>query len=312
MTNPRSALVTGANGFIGRHLVRRLVGSGHTVTILQRSTNYVSGAKELLRVDPFSPDTISAVLSGRRFDWVFHLASYGVNPQDREIEPMFRVNVDATRRLIEIASCWTPRALVLVGTGSEYNANGIDRPLSEDHPLEHFKLHGASKAAGTLASAAIARARNAPFAAARIFGVYGPGEAPHRLLPSLINGLRSMHRVPLTHGRQKRDFLFVEDVVNALIMLAESLERKPCQIIVNIGTGKPISVGSFAKTVAAALGAPIERLGFGDISMGPDGVMVFSGDPSLVRKVTGWQPRIDLDQGIRLSIAKFDDERSMA
>jgi UDP-glucose 4-epimerase len=303
MTDFRSALVTGGNGFIGRHLVRRLASGGHAVTILQRSSDCVVGAKELLRVDPLSPDAISAVLAGRRFDWVFHLASYGVRPQDRDIEPMFRVNVDATRRLIEIASAWPPRALVLVGTGAEYAAHGTDRPLSEDQPLEHFKLYGASKAAGTLGSAAIARARNAPFAAARLFGVYGPGEAPHRLLPSLVDGLKSMRRVALTDGRQKRDFLFVDDAVDALIMLSESLERKPCQIIVNIGTGKPISVRNFAERVAAALGASIERLGFGDIPMRPDEAMVFSGDPTLVQNVTGWQPRIDLDQGIRLSIA---------
>ena len=141
------------------------------------------------------------------------------------------------------------------------------------------------------------------FAAARIFGVYGPGEAPHRLLPSLVNGLRSMDRVSLTEGRQARDFLFVEDVVNALIMLAECLERKPGQIIVNIATGEPISVRTFAVSVAAAAGAAIDRLGFGDILMRPDEPMVFSGDSTLMRKVTGWQPRIDLDQGIRLSIA---------
>jgi nucleoside-diphosphate-sugar epimerase len=229
---------------------------------------------------------------------------------------MFRVNLDATRRLIEIASSWAPRAVVLVGTGAEYTADALNWPVVEDHPLEHFKLYGASKAAGTLASAAIARARNIPFVAARIFGVYGPGEAPHRLLPSLVNGLRSIGRVSLTgsigrvsltDGRQKRDFLFVEDVVNALIMLAESLERNPCQIIVNIATGEPISVRCFATTVAAAVGAPIERLAFGDIPMYPDEVMVFSGDPTLVRKFAGWQPRIDLKQGIQLSIADFDD-----
>jgi nucleoside-diphosphate-sugar epimerase len=153
--------------------------------------------KELLRVDPLSPDTISAVLAGRRFDWVFHLASYRVRLQDRDIEPMFRVNVDATRRLIEIASAWPPRALVLVGTGAECAAHGTDQPLSEDQPLA--------------------------------------GEAPHRLLSTLVDGLKSMRRVALTDGRQKRDFLFIDDAVDALTMLSESLERKPCQIIVNRG-----------------------------------------------------------------------------
>lgn len=68
-------------------------------------------------------------------------------------------------------------------------------------------------------------------------------------------------------------------------------------------TGKSIPVPNFAERVAVVLGASIERLGFGDIPMRPDEAMVFSGDPPLVQNITGWQPRIDLDQGIRLSIA---------
>src|SRR3954453_12351880 len=209
MTGARSVLVTGGNGFIGRHLVRRLLADGCKVTLLQRSPDAVDPGSELLRIDALCPKLITTTLAGRRFDWVMHLAAYGVRPEDRDLETMLRVNVEATRRLVELAAAWSPRAVVIAGSGSEYDLERAEQPVLEDHPLESFKLYGASKAAGTLCATAIARAQDIPLAVCRLFGAYGPGEPPHRLLPSLLSALRGSNRVPLTHGLQKRDFLFV-------------------------------------------------------------------------------------------------------
>ena len=233
------------------------------------------------------------------FDRVFHLAGYGVRPDHRDAETIFRVNVDVPRALVDIASSWSPGAVVMAGSGSEYKLDGVERPVTEDHPLEPYKLYGASKAAGTLCSAALAAARRIPFAACRIFGVYGPGEAPYRLVPSLIRGLGGSHRIPLSAGLQKRDFLFVDDVVEALVKVAVALETEPRQVILNVGTGQPISVREFVQTVAAMLHIPESRLGFGDIPMRPDEVMLFSGSPARLHALTGWQAMVDLNGGIR-------------
>lgn len=298
MTMARSVLVTGGNGFIGRHLVRRLLADGCEVTLLQRSPDVIDARIELLRVQGLSSNLMSDVLAGRRFDWLVHLAAYGVRPQDRNIEEMFRINVDVTRYLVERASSWCPRAIVIGGSGSEYMLDGVDGPVAEDHPLEAFKPYGASKAAGTLCATAIGCAWAMPLAVCRMFGVYGPGEAPHRLVSSLVNGLRGTDRVPLSPGLQKRDFLFVEDAVEALVKVGCALEAQPKQLILNVGTGEPISVREFAGRVAMILGVPVERLGFGDIPMRLDEAMVFSGIPLKLSAYTGWQPKVGLDEGI--------------
>jgi UDP-glucose 4-epimerase len=302
MTPARFVLVTGGNGFLGRRLVGRLLEDGCTVALLQRSADLVDHRIELLCVEHLDPIEIARVLAGRRFDWFFHLATYGVRPDHRDIDTLFRINIEATSALVAIAGTWRPRAVVVAGSGSEYHFEGVSAPVSEDHRLEQYKLYGASKAAATLFATAMATAGRFPFAACRIFGVYGPGEAPHRLLPCLLKGLRQQQRVPLSVGLQQRDFLFVDDVIDALIATALALEAKPQQSIFNVATGRPIEVREFARAVARALKAPESLLGFGDLSMRSDESMIFSGDPARLCALTGWKPSVTLAEGIRRSL----------
>jgi nucleoside-diphosphate-sugar epimerase len=154
VTAGRSVLVTGGNGFLGRHLVRRLLQDGYAVTLLQRSADRVDPRTELLRLEKLEPDKIAHVLAARRFDWLFHLASYGVWPDERDLDSLFRINIEVTRSLVALAGAWQPRAVVVAGSGSEYQLEGIREPVSEDHPLEPYKLYGTSKAAATLFAAA--------------------------------------------------------------------------------------------------------------------------------------------------------------
>jgi len=302
MTRGPSVLLTGATGFIGRHLARRLAATGCSVTALQRSPTPVPGVREVLRVTDLSPDAVSQALAGRRFDRLFHLPAYGVRPEDRDVERMFRINVDVTRALVESAARWPVRAAVFAGSGAEYDLSGVSAPVPETHPLETVKLYGASKAAGTLCAVSGACALAVPLAVARLFGVFGPGEAPHRLLPTLVGHLERNERVPLSEGSQQRDMLHVDDAVAALLALARTLEGAPQQAVVNVSSGRPATVRAFAETAAAALGAPMSLLGFGDVAQRPDETACFAGDPSRLTVLTGWQPRLGFEQGIREAV----------
>lgn len=302
MTRRSTALLTGATGFIGRHLARHLAAQNCAVVSLQRAPRNLAGVAETIVVPDLTPAAMAAALRGRRFDRVFHLAGYGVAPGDRDPESMFRINVELTRGVVAQAAGWGAKAVVIAGSGAEYDFSGVQQPVSEQHPLEAFRLYGASKAAGSLCALATARHLGVPLAVARLFGVFGPGEAPHRLLPSLLTGLRRRQRVPLSAGLQRRDQLYVGDAVAALLAVAQAIERTPQQLAVNVSSGAPLPVRAFVEQVAVALGASPALLGFGDLPTRPDDVACFAGDPRRLFQLTGWTPAHSLAGGIEASL----------
>src|ERR1700722_3985108 len=240
----KSVLLTGTTGFIGRHMAAQLKKAGHNVVSLQRSTVMVAGVDEILAAPEFDVDTISMKLRNRNFDWLIHLAGYGVRAGDRDAEAMFRINVGVTHWLVQEACAWGAKAVFIAGSGSEYDTTLADKPVTEDHPLECFKIYGASKAAGSICALATASVHDLPLAVGRIFGVFGPGEPPHRLLPALFYALSHRERVGLSAGTQKRDLLYIDEVIAAVLDLVEKVEQTGDKVVVNIASGSPITIRS--------------------------------------------------------------------
>jgi nucleoside-diphosphate-sugar epimerase len=293
-----SILVTGGTGFLGRHVVPALVRAGYTPTLLQRSPSPFEPDLETVQVDPLEGHALHRALHGRRFDRVLHLAAYGVQPTHRDADVMFRMNVDVTRALAMLAGGWRSRCMVVAGSGSEYDLSGSEGPVGERHPVEVRRLYGASKAAGSICALAAAAEHGLSLAVARLFGIYGPGEAPHRLLPSLIARLLKRDHVPLSQGRQRRDFVYVADAVDSLLGLLTRLGEGGEQHVFNVSTGQPLEVRHVAEMTARAIGAPRELLRFGELAPRADEVPCFSGDPSRLRAYTGWRPTTELTSGI--------------
>src|SRR4029077_7562100 len=155
-------------------------------------------------------------LGSQNFDVIFHLAAYGVYPADRDLDQMVRINVDLAATLVGLCQARGAR-FVMAGTFSEYQPPATQTTLTENSPLETSKIYGASKAAGGLLATAIAANLGVRLRILRLFKVYGPGEASHRLLPNLVTGLSQGRRIPLSAGTQVLDFVYVEDVVEALM-----------------------------------------------------------------------------------------------
>jgi nucleoside-diphosphate-sugar epimerase len=304
-----TALVTGGTGFVGRRLVARLKALGVKVSLLQRSQEAIEGT-ELLHAPDFSDATLTAALEGRRFEAVFHLAAYGVTPTDRDPALLEAINVDGPPRLVRHAAGLGARAFVLLGSGSEYDFAEVSAPLDESGPLERSAPYGETKARGGVAALDAAEAVDLAFALVRMFNVYGPGENPHRLLPSLTRDLMRDQPVKLSPATQLRDFLFIDDAVEAIVAVAQALAQAGGRHVFNLASGEPVRVRAFCEIVARQLDKPLLLLEFGALAMRPGETPFFGGDPARLQGFTGWRPRHGLENGIALSLRQLQAEHS--
>ncbi|WP_437806291.1 NAD-dependent epimerase/dehydratase family protein [Sorangium sp. So ce1078] len=305
------AVVTGATGFIGSALVRRLLAGGCDVVATSPARS--SGWARLSRLSPgqrlrqlplerLTRDALLDAVGGEPPDAVFHLASAGVNPRERAPAALVEGNVGALVAALEAAQSWGGTRVVFTGSCSEYSAAIEGQLVDEGAPRAPSELYGAAKAAAHDYGRAVARALSVPLVTLRLFGVYGPGEAPYRLIPYLAARLRARERVDLTPGTQLRDLTFVDDVVEALLLGATTAGLE-LGAAYNVCSGRPTSVREVCLEVARQLGAPESLLDFGARPPRPDEAPWLVGDPRRFRAATGWHPRMPLSPGVAAALA---------
>lgn len=306
-----AALVTGATGFVGRNLVSHLLKRGLEVTCLLRDESAVQDAPAF--ADAFRRARIvrwdwesGSAPADVRADWIFHLAAAGVKPEERDPQLLRRANVDYPRRMVKLAAEWSA-GFVLAGSNSEYaDPIGRDR-VSEEWPTQRDRLYGATKALGTESALAWAREAGVPAACCRLFGIYGPGEAEHRLFPSVVRGLAANRRVALSSGTQVRDFLSVSNACSGLMAVADWLANQEGTTgngIMNLCTGEGRSVRKFAEEIASILERDSSLIEVGRLPLRADDVPYLVGDPGLLMRRTGWTP-VPHEQALAREVARM-------
>jgi len=236
---------------------------------------------------------------------VFNLVGYGVDPEERSRPDerdatLLNAALPATlaEALDPVSTGWTGRRVVHAGSVFEYGRIGGD--LAEHSPPRPEGLYGITKLAGTQGLAAACRRCGIPGLTARLCQLYGPGEPPGRLLPMLIAARTSGQLETMSQGTQRKDFTYVEDVAEGLLRLGAT--SGPPGEIVNLATGRLLSVRDFVLTAARLLPLPIDLLRFDNPA--PDNELVH--EPisiARLRELTEWSPGTTIDEGIRRTIA---------
>ena len=299
MSRFRSALVTGGTGFIGTALMRSLVANGTEVFCLtrRRLQSPRPGVTMITAENSSEFELLSAVRSLSP-EAVFNLAAAGVNPEDRQPGTLIAGNVGFLANLIQALGARPDLKFVHLGTCSEYGPAKQGHKLVEDDPLRPTSPYGAAKVASFLYGRVLAGEAKMRFVELRPFGVFGIGEAQHRLVPYLIAKLRRDDPAELTGGEQTRDLLYIDDVIDALITAAELDSLQPGEAY-NVCSGQPVTVRNIAYMVADYLGKPRELLRFGERPYRSDEPMWLVGENRKFREATEWSPKIDLADGIR-------------
>ena len=308
LTKLRSALVAGANGFIGSALVHRLATADVRVSCLVRKGSpwprlWNSPNVSVVEVVEYEPQILQTALNGLQVDVAFNLASAGVNPAQREPWGLFSGNVGVIVALLLGLGRQKPFRFVHTGSCSEYAPVVTGHKITEEDPLRATSLYGAAKICAFTCGAALATQLDIAFITLRLFGVFGPGEAPYRLMPYLIERLSLGQAVDLTPGQQVRDLLYVEDVVDAL-MLAASSESMDRPGVYNVCSGEGISVRQVAEDVARIMGKSTNLLRSGERPYRTDEPMWIVGDSRRFKAATGWFPRFSIQEGMQRMIAQ--------
>ena len=300
-----SALVTGASGFIGSALARCLAEQGTRVYALVRPTSRLgrldTSRVTVITADTSQEDTLRQALAGTRADYVFNLASYGVSQAERDPQQLCDGNAGLVCRLLEATAGWKLRKFIQAGSCSEYAPAAEGKRITEEHPIRPLSLYGAAKAAAVGSGRALAAQIGLPFLTLRPFMVFGPGEAPERLLPYLIAKLSRDEAVDLTAGEQQRDLTYVEDAVEAFVRAAHSEVNEGT---FNVCSGRAVRVRAVAEAVADVLGKPRSLLKLGARPYRDDEPMWLVGDPSRLEKAVGWRARTGLAAGIERMVAR--------
>jgi len=288
-------LVTGASGFIGTHLVANLLRQGLDVVAVSRTSGFQED-KRHFRLDLCDTAAVQKLFRQFKFSSVVHLAAAGVAQETENFERLVAVNTLATGAFARVALANKVQRFVYVGSAFEYRPQA--HPMDESTPLGAPNLYGASKAAGWMMLDSLFRLEGLPLVTLRPFSVYGPGEKPSKLVPYVISQALRSEPIRLTLGSQVRDYVFVEDVVEAL-RLGLTGPASPGQVY-NVGSGpqEAKSVRQFVEDILALMSVPLRLCWFDGAARSRLDPPYLVSDPTRAHIELGWRPRVRFEDGV--------------
>jgi CDP-glucose 4,6-dehydratase len=309
----RTALVTGAQGFIGSWLAERLLDEGAKVVALRRDVPALSRFRldglearcDVVQADLDDYASLLRILNEHDVGLVFHLAAQTiVGTANRSPLSTFETNVRGTYTLLEACRATgvvgNPVQAVVVASSDKAYGEHDELPYREDFPLQPDYPYDVSKACTDLIARSYAATFELPVAITRFANVYGGGDFNFsRIVPDTIRALiRGDRPVIRSDGTPERDYMYVEDAVDAYLAVAESLERRELRGRAwNAGNGKPVAVKELVERLIRAAGSDVEPEVRGDGK--PAGEIDRQWlDSTAIRDELGWRPRWGLDDGL--------------
>ena len=292
-------LITGATGFIGQRLVRRLVDAEALVyagVAPDDSPEQVAGLPapaHRLVFDLCDAEAVQEAVVKSTPQVVIHLAAVGVTNSNIDSALALTVNAGGVLHLLEALREREVRRVVLVGTCHEYG----NRETVEG--LDPFNAYGASKVAAWAFGRMYWRAYGLPVVVVRPFQVYGPGQPKRTLVPAAIRVALAGEDFPTTPGEQRRDFVYIDDVIAGMLAAAMSSGIEGCSL--DLGTGQTHAVREVVERIWAMTGAR-GRILVGALPYRPGVVMSLIADADRTAELVGWRAQVELDAGLRRTI----------
>ena len=315
----KTILVTGADGFIGSHLTEMLLAEGYKVRALSyynsfNNWGWLEGvdhpALEIVSGDVRDPDFCRHITNG--CGTVFHLAALIAIPYSYVAPDSYvDTNIRGALNMCQAARDAGVERIVVTSTSEVYGTAQYV-PIPETHPRQPQSPYSATKIGADAIAMSFYNAFGLPVVIARPFNTYGPRQSARAIIPTIISQIASgERRIKVGDLRPTRDFNYVTDTCRGFMALgaASGIEGQD----INIATGTEISMADTLGLIAELMGADVEYV-VDQERLRPTNseVMRLCGDSTRIRRLTGWQPEVSLEEGLRRTIEWFTEPDNLA
>jgi|CXWL01.1.fsa_nt_gi dolichol-phosphate mannosyltransferase len=306
----KRVLITGGSGFVGANLSRRALEDGHEVHLILRPGHRpwriegIAGEVETHVANLTNPEEMRELVERARPDWVFHLAAFGAYPAQTDLREMVDTNLLGCAALVEACAAGGVEAFVNAGTSSEYGEK--DHAPMEDELLEPNSAYAITKSAATHYVRFAAQAKNLNAVTVRLWSIYGPYEEPTRLIPTMLIHALAGRWPPLVAPDTARDFVFVDDAVDALLRVAATANL-PKGSVYNLCSGEQSTVRRVVEEVQRLAGVDLPPV-WNTMPARAWDTKTWVGSPERMAKDVGFRVSTRLQSGLEQTLRWFREE----
>lgn len=304
----QKVLITGANGFIGSHMVQRMVNEEARVSIFVRDSSDlwrlddVKKDVDIYRIDLRDRELVDYSVKKIKPDFIFHMGAYGVDARQKDFFVAAHTNIIGTMNLLNAMKDIGCKKFINTGTCMEYGNN--QEIIQEDSYLMPDSIYGSTKASATIIAHQMAANYNIDLVTLRPFGVFGEKEGSHKFFPYIILSILENKVVNLTPCEQYRDYCYIENVIDGFVLAAQNDEIK--NEIFNIGSGDINKLKFYVDMIYKEMRSN-KSPNYGAFSYRENEVWRQQPDTSKIKKLLKWEPKISLAEGVAKTVAWYKE-----
>jgi nucleoside-diphosphate-sugar epimerase len=300
-------IIHGASGFLGKHFIKKLLSENIPVTVLARRKSDLSfiGESPLLNIFRYT-DSLDEI---NTFDFnvsspvFYELSWHGVFGSDRNSEEQLSINVPMITSSINLANKFKAKHWIGIGSQAEYG--NLNKRISESDFCRPTTMYGKAKLKCSEIASGLCKQFGIEFSWLRLFSVYGPHDNHEWLIQYLIREMLSDNEINVTKGEQVWDYLYIDDISEALFKLKDASGVG----VANLGSGKGVQVKYIIEKIRALTHSK-SKINYGAVPYREDQVMLMEADITKLSRHLNWSPFIGMEEGIRRTINELKTTRN--